>query len=370
VKFSFSEEQDALREAVRAFFERKSAHDEVRRLILSESGYDESVWRQMATGLGLQGLAIPEEFGGAGATFAEVAVVLEEAGRVLLCAPYFATVVLAANALLLSGDKAAQERWLPRISSGRVIATVAHIDDSGRWSPAGISVTATPQGDQWVVNGTKRFVVDGLAADLIIVAARTEGGISLFAVESGAPGLMRAAQEPIDRTRRLATVSLADVRAVPLGTPGDQWAILERVLQLGAIGLAAEQAGGAQFALDMTVRYAKERVQFGKPIGAFQAVKHKAAEMLLDVESARSIAYYAAGRAAAGDDLRITASLAKSLCSEAYFRTTASCIQLHGGIGFTWEHPAHLYFRRAKSSEIYLGDANYHRDLLSDHLHA
>jgi alkylation response protein AidB-like acyl-CoA dehydrogenase len=371
VRFSFSEEQDALREAVRSFFERKSAHDEVRRLMMSESGYDEGVWRQMATGLGLQGLAIPEEFGGAGATFAEVAVVLEEAGRSLLCAPYFATVVLAANALALSGDRAAQERWLPRIASGELVATVAHLDDSGQWNPAGIAVTASRSGDEWLLNGTKRFVVDGLAADLIVVAARVGDGISLFAVEGGASGLERAAQDPMDLTRRLAIVSLADVPAVPLGTPGDQWGILERVLQLGAIGLAAEQAGGAQYALEMVVRYAKEREQFGKPIGAFQAVKHKAAEMLLDVESARSIAYYAAACATAGDgDLQVAASLAKSFCSEAYFRTAASCIQLHGGIGFTWEHPAHLYFRRAKSSEIYLGDGNYHRDVLASRLDA
>lgn len=365
MKFAFSEEQDALREAVRAFFGRKSAHDEVRRLIISESGYDEGVWRQMATGLGLQGLAIPEEFGGTGASFAEVAVVLEEAGRVLLPSPYFATVVLAANALLLSGDKAAQERWLPGIASGEVIATVAHVDDSGRWVPAGIVAKATRQGDQWLLNGTKRFVVDGLAAHLIVVAARDGDGISLFAVESGAPGLDRTAQEPMDLTRRLATVTLTNVPAVRLGVAGDQWDVVEQVLQLGAIGLAAEQAGGAQYALELAVRYAGERVQFGKPIGAFQAVKHRAAEMLLDVESARSIAYYAAERAAAGGDLRVVASLAKSLCSEAYFRTAASCIQLHGGIGFSWEHPAHLYFRRAKSSELYLGDANYHRDLLA-----
>jgi alkylation response protein AidB-like acyl-CoA dehydrogenase len=370
MRFSFTEEQDALREAARTFFERKSPQDEVRRLLLSDSGYDESVWDQMAA-LGLQGLAIPEEFGGADATFTEVAVVLEEAGRVLLPAPYFATVVLAANALLLSGDKAAQERWLPGIASGKLIATVAHTDDSGRWNPAGITVTATRDGDQWLLSGVKRFVVNGLAAGLIVVAARAGDGVRLFAVEAGAPGLERTAQEAMDLTRRLAAVSLTAVPAVPLGPDGDQWPILERVLQLAAIGLAAEQAGGAQAALDLTVRYARERVQFGKPVGAFQAVKHKAAEMLLDVESARSIAYYAASRAAAGgDDLQIAASLAKSYCSEAYFRTTAACIQLHGGIGFTWEHPAHLYFRRAKSSEIYLGDGNYHRDLLAGRLGA
>jgi len=370
MRFSFTEEQDALRDAARTFFERKSPQDEVRRLLLTDSGYDESTWHQMAD-LGLQGLAIPEEFGGAGATFIEVAVVLEEAGRVLLPAPYFASVVLAANALLLSGDKAAQERWLPPIAAGELIATVAHTDDSGRWDPAGITVTATKDGDQWRLSGVKRFVIDGLAASLIIVAAQAGDGVRLFAVEDGAPRLERTAQEPMDLTRRLATVTLTGTPAVPLGTAGDQWDVLERVLQLAAIGLAAEQAGGAQAVLDLTVRYSKERVQFGKPIGAFQAVKHKAAEMLLDVESARSIAYYAASRAAADDDdLQVAASLAKSYCSEAYFRTTAACIQLHGGIGFTWEHAAHLYFRRAKSSEIYLGDGNYHRDLLAGRLSA
>ena len=369
VNFAFSEEQEELRRTVRAFLDQKSPESEVRRLMDTEQGYDEAVWRQMGEQMGLQGLIVPEEFGGSGYSYVELIVVLEEMGRSLLCAPYFATVALAANALIHSGDDQAKKEFLPGIASGETIATVAFTEPSGKWDEAGITMAATKSGDDWKLSGTKMFVLDGHTADLIIVAARTSAGVSLFVVSGDAAGLTRTALSTMDQTRKQAKLEFSDTPARLIGTDGAGWTVLSTVLDLAAVALAAEQVGGAQRCLDMAVEYAKVRVQFGRPIGSFQAIKHKCADMLLEVESGKSAAYYAGWCAAEmNEELPSVASLAKAYCSEAYFHAAAENIQIHGGIGFTWEHPAHLYFKRAKSSELLFGDPTYHRELLAQRI--
>jgi alkylation response protein AidB-like acyl-CoA dehydrogenase len=369
VNFAFSEEQEELRNIVRSFLDNKSSEETVRELMETENGFDDAVWSQMAEQMGLQSLIIPEEYGGSGYSYVELCVVLEEMGRRLLPAPYFSTVVLAANAILQSGDDAAKKELLPGIASGETKATLALTEANGRWDESGIEATATKSGDGYTISGEKMFVLDGHTADLIVVAAKSDGGTSLFTVQADASGLTREALSTMDQTRKQAKLTFADTPATLLGTEGGGWDVLSTVLDLTAVALAAEQVGGAQFVLEMAVQYAKDRVQFGRPIGSFQAIKHKCADMLLEVESAKSAAYYAAWCAAEmNDELPSVASLAKAYCSEAYFHAAAENIQIHGGIGFTWEHPAHLYFKRAKSSELLFGDPTYHRELLAQRI--
>jgi len=369
MNFAFSDEQEELRAAVRRFLAEKSPESEVRRLMDTTEGYDPAVWSQMADQLGLQSLTIPEEFGGSGFTYVELLVVLEEMGAALLCAPFFSSVALAANALLTSGDDEAKKSYLPGIASGETIATLAITEDNGKWDFSGIELAATKKGDGWELNGHKMFVIDGHVANLVVVAARTAAGVSLFAVPGDAPGLTRTALPTMDQTRKQARLEFSSTPATLIGTDGGAEPGLSKTLDLAAVALAAEQVGGAQHVLDASVEYAKTRIQFGRPIGSFQAIKHKCADMLLEVESAKSAAYYAAWAAAEdSDELPVVASLAKSYCSEAYFHAAAENIQIHGGIGFTWEHPAHLYFKRAKSSELLLGDPSYHRELLAQRI--
>jgi alkylation response protein AidB-like acyl-CoA dehydrogenase len=369
MNFAFTEEQEELRKTVRQFLEAKSSEAAVREQMETEHGYDAAVWSQAGEQLGLQGLIVPEEFGGSGYSYVELGIVLEEMGRSLLCAPFFSTVVLAANTLIHSGDDAAKAAYLPGIAAGTTIATLAFTEPSGKWDESGITATASGSSSSWTINGTKSFVLDGHTASLIIVAARTDKGVSLFAVDGGAAGLTRTALSTMDQTRKQAKLEFANTPATLIGTEGEGWKVLSTVLDLAAVGLAAEQVGGAQKVLEMAVEYAKVRVQFGRPIGSFQAIKHKCADMLLEVESAKSAAYYGMWCAAElNDELPSVASLAKAYCSEAYFHATAENIQIHGGIGFTWEHPAHLYFKRAKSSELLFGDPTYHRELLAQRI--
>lgn len=369
MNFAFTEEQEELRKAVRRFLEDKSPEAEVRRLMDTEEGYDAAVWSQMAQQLGLTGLAVPEELGGSGYGHLETTVVLEEMGRALLCAPYFSSVVMAANLLMSTDDEDAKRDFLPGIAGGSVIATVGLAEGDGRWDEAGVTLEAAGQADSWTLSGDKSFVLDGHVADLVLIVARAPSGISVFAVDSGAPGFMATRLETMDQTRKQAAIRLEGTPARLIGREGQGWGAVERMLQLAAVGLAAEQVGGAQFVLELSVQYAKDRIQFGRPIGSFQAVKHRCADMLLAVESAKSAAYYAGWVADYDpDELPIAASVAKSYCSEAYFGAAADTIQIHGGIGFTWEHPAHLYLKRAKSSELLLGDPVHHRAILADRL--
>jgi alkylation response protein AidB-like acyl-CoA dehydrogenase len=367
VSFGLSPEHEELRQVVRQFLEAKSPESAVRAQMASDRGFDQAVWRQMSGQLGLQGLAIPEAFGGSGFGAVELTVVLEEMGRALLCSPYFSTVVLAANAILHSGDEQAKADLLPSIASGDTIAALALAEDSGRWDEPGIEATATYRDGGWEITGSKSFVVDGHVADLILVAARTPAGVSLFAVDATAPGLTRTLLPTLDETRKQARLDLNRVPGRLTGTDGAGWQTVERVLDLAAVALAAEEVGGAQKVLDASVEYAKLRIQFGRPIGSFQAIKHKCADVLLAVETARSAAYYAAHCAASlSDELPSVASLAKAYCSDAYVKAASENIQIHGGIGFTWEHPAHLHLKRAKSSQSMLGSSVYHRERLAD----
>jgi alkylation response protein AidB-like acyl-CoA dehydrogenase len=369
MNFAFSEEQEELRSAVKRFLQEKSPETEVRRLMETEEGYDPAVWSQMAEQLGLQSLTIPEEYGGSGFSYVELIVVLEEMGYALLCAPFFSTVALATNALLSSGDEQAKKDLLPGLASGETIGTLAITEDNGRWDFDGIGLAARESGGNWTLDGHKSFVIDGHTANLILVVARTPAGLSLFAVEGDAPGLTRTTLPTMDQTRKQARLVCEGTPARLVGADGGAADGLTKTLDLAAVALAAEQVGGAQHCLDSSVDYAKNRIQFGRPIGSFQAIKHKCADMLLEVESAKSAAYYAGWAAAEdSDELPVVASLAKSYCSEAYFHAAAENIQIHGGIGFTWEHDAHLYFKRAKSSELLFGDPAYHRELLAQRI--
>jgi alkylation response protein AidB-like acyl-CoA dehydrogenase len=296
-------------------------------------------------------------------------------GRVLLCAPYFSSVVLAAGAILAVGTDAEKQALLPGIASGDTIAALAFTEPSGKWDAAGITMEATENvGGEFKLSGEKMFVIDGFTADTIVVVARTAGttgtdGIMFFTVAGDAEGLTRTPLQTMDTTRKQAKLEFDNVVASPLGSTQDGFAAFSKVLDQAAVALSNEMMGGAQKVLEMSVEYAKVRVQFGRPIGSFQAIKHKCADMLLEVESGKSAAYYASWAAAEdNEELPVVAALAKAYCSEAYFHAAAENIQIHGGIGFTWEHPAHLYFKRAKSSEIYLGDPTYHRELLAQRI--
>ncbi|WP_329271352.1 acyl-CoA dehydrogenase family protein [Streptomyces pseudovenezuelae] len=369
---TFSEEQDELRKVVRSFLAKHSDEATVRRLAADPQGHDPVVWRRMAGELGLQGLAVPEEYGGSGFGYVDLGIVFEEAGRALLGGPYFATVALAAEALLRCADEQARHDFLPGIASGETVATLALTEDSGRWDEQGIGLTAAQDArGGWRLSGVKTYVPDGHLADLLLVAARTPSGISLLAVETAdSHRLTRTLLPTLDQTRKQARIEFTDTPARLLGPEGAAWPALERTLATAAVLLAAEQVGGAAAALDAAVEYAKIREQYGRPIGSFQGIKHKCADMLMEIESARSAAYGGLWALEAGDETEtaIAAALAQAFCSEAFTKVAADNIQVHGGIGFTWEHPAHLYFKRAKSSEVLLGTPSYHRELLAARL--
>ena len=368
------EELDELREAVREFLAAKSGESAVRAAMETEQRHDPAVWDQMARQLRLQGLALPGDYGGDGFGLTELGVVLEEMGAALLCSPFFATVALAAQALLASGDDAACTRYLPGIAAGRTTAALAAAEGNASWDPAMVSARAARTADSWRLTGKKNFVIDGAAADLVLVVARSTAGPSLFAVDRGAPGLIAEPMTTLDPTRPMATLTFDQVPALLVGAEGQGGRLMTRVLDLACVALAAEQAGGARRCLEMSAGYARTRFQFGRPIGSFQAVKHRCADMLVRVELAEAAAREAARLAdedaarppgEAAPESAVAAATAHVVCSQAYMFAAAENIQVHGGIGFTWEHPAHLYFRRAKSSELLFGGpAVYHERLL------
>jgi alkylation response protein AidB-like acyl-CoA dehydrogenase len=361
-----SAEQEELRASVRRFLADRAPISAVRALMETTDGLDAEVWKQAGKQLGLQGIAIPEAYGGAGFSFTEQAIVLEELGAALYGGPYLASAVLAATALLASPDEDARKTYLPGIASGEVIGTLAFTEEDGSWDPDAIRLAASEGDDGWRLDGRKSFVLDGHTAGLILVIARTGEELGLFAVQSDAAGLTRTPLPTLDQTRKLARLDFAAVPARLIGSPGDGAAVLSRTLDVAAIAQAAEQLGGAQRALDMAVEYAKVRHQFGRPIGSFQAIKHRCADLLLEVESLRSAVQYAAAAVAENSaEVPVVASLVKAYASDVYFHVAAENIQIHGGIGFTWEHDAHLYFKRAKASELFLGDASYHREHLA-----
>jgi alkylation response protein AidB-like acyl-CoA dehydrogenase len=363
-----SAEQRALRETVRTFLADHAPVGRARSLGDSVNGYDTQVWRQLAE-IGLLGLVIPEAFGGGGYSRAERGIVLQEAGRVLLSAPYLATAVLAVEALLAAGDEDAMKAVLPGIAAGDIVATVAlgeHWFGPGQ-AAGSDAVRASRLGPEggWRLDGSVRFVLDGCHADVVLVPASGPDGCGLFLVEASEAGLGRQAMTTLDLTRRQATITFDGVLARAVGATDAGAAIVARTLEHAVIALAAEQVGAAERCLEMAVDYAKTRVQFGHPIGSFQAIKHKCADLLLEIESARSAAYYAASICEPGDEFTIAAALAGAYCSTAFVHAASENIQVHGGIGFTWEHDAHLYFRRAKSSQVIFGTPGQHRRVLA-----
>ena len=362
----FSPEQEQLRASLRRFLTEKSPLAAVRALMDDPAGHDPAVWRQMAQQLGLQGLALPEKYGGSGYGFVELAVVQEEIGRALLPSPFRGSVVLAAHAVLDAADASAAEELLPGIADGTTIATLAASGADGRWDPEAPGLTAEHSGEGWVLRGTDAQVPYGHLAGLVVAAAVTAKGPSLFAVDGSAPGLVRTPLPTLDQTERLARLEFDGVAGRLVGAEGAAASSLRRTLDRAAVALALEQVGGAARALEMAVDYAKVRQQFDRPIGSFQAIKHKAADVLLQVESARAAAYYATWAVARdSDEVPAVASLAKAYCSDAFFAAAAENIQIHGGIGFTWEHDAHLFLKRATATKLFLGDPAFHRERLA-----
>jgi len=374
--FAFSDEQDQFRDVVRRFLTDKSPTTAVRRLMETAEGFDPAVWAQLATDLALTGIDIPDAYGGAGFGPVELGIAMEEQGRALLCAPFFSTCVLAAGAIARAASAEEKSQLLPRIASGELRAALAVTEPDGRWDAAGVSAVATRSADGWRIDGTKSFVIDGATAQLLVVVARApdstgESGLSFFAVDPDAPGVTRTPLTTLDPSRKQARIEFDGVPGKLLGEAGAGARPLVQTFDHAAIALANEMVGGAQRLLDSAVGYAKLRVQFGRPIGSFQAIKHKCADMLLDVELAKSAAYYAAQAEAAGDsETSSLAALAKAAAADAYMRAAANTIQIHGGIGFTWDHDTHLWFKRAKSSEVLLGDPNHHRELMLQRMEA
>ena len=373
MSFSFTDEQTEFRSILRRFLAEKSPTTEVRRLMETEDGYDPDVWRQLSQDLGVTAIHIPEEYGGQGFGFVELAIVLEEMGRSLLCAPYFSTVVMAATAILNAGDEEQKRALLPPISAGENRAALAFTEENGRWDSAGMAMTAKAVEDGYQLDGVKSFVLDGHTAELIVVLARAPGtagdnGLSFFTVAGDADGLSRKRLQGVDDTRKLARLEFNGVSAQLLGSEGAAAAPLTKTLDQAVTCLANEMVGGAEALREQALDYAQLRMQFGRTIASFQTMKHKSADMLIDVELAKSAAYYAAAAADGdhdgGEELGAMASLAKAGAAEAYMQTAIHTIQIHGGIGFTWDNDTHLWFKRAKSSEVFLGEPSYHRELM------
>jgi alkylation response protein AidB-like acyl-CoA dehydrogenase len=364
MNFSFSEDQTLLRNSVRAALDEQCKPAHVRAMMEDDRGYGEALWGEMAK-LGWLGLPFAEEQGGAGLGLVELALVLEEMGRAAYPGPYFASVVLAGLGLQAGGSAAQQEKWLPAIASGQARGTAALLEDSLDWDPAATTATATRTGAGWSITGVKRFVPWAHVADVALVPARAPEGVSLFLVDPRAAGVTLTPMVGIDLATRWSEMSLDGAAAELMGPAGGAGPVLEGLLRRAAVGASAEMLGAARRCLDMSVGYAKVREQFGQLIGSFQAIRHRCAEMLLEVEKAHAAVYYAAWALSAGaEDAAMAASVCKSFVSEAARQVCGDAIQVHGGIGFTWEYDLHLYFKRAKALEPLYGDAAYHRELL------
>jgi alkylation response protein AidB-like acyl-CoA dehydrogenase len=367
--FDFTQEQVMLRDLTREFMSRESTPRAVRSVMEDERGFSDGTWQQMSE-MGLQGLAIDAAYGGQGLGMVELALVLDEMGRAGYPGPYFATVVLAAGAISAGGQDKQMARYLPDIAAGRTKATLALIENTLSWTPAMVNMRAERRGDQFALSGVKRFVPFAHVADLILVVARTsssgDDGTTVFAVPGNAAGLSQKANVEMDRTNRTSTVTFEDVAVASdavIGEVDHGWQVVGPVLERAAVAAAAEMLGAARRCMEMSVEYAKVRQQFGQPIGMFQAIKHACSEMLLEVENSHGATYYAAwARDAGSPDARLAASAAKAYVGDASRKVCGSSIQVHGGIGFTWEYDLHLYFKRAKHFEPLYGDADFHRE--------
>lgn len=365
MQFSFSEEETLLQESVSGFFASHVSSAAVRKTMEQDEGYDAGLWRVVTGEMGLGGIALPPHLGGAGMGQAGMAIVMMEMGRRLVPSPYFSSLGMAAQAILLAGSEAQQASLLPALAGGERIAALA-------WRGTGRSNAPTARLDGSLhLSGEAGFVPYAHVADLLVVAAlREDGTVALLALPSDTPGLHIDKHVSMDLTRPLATVRFDNVALSQdqvLGAGEDAADAVARTLDLARIALAAEQAGGAEAVLDLTVAYTKDRVQFGRPIGSFQALKHRMADMMVKVEMAKTAALYAACIADEGtDELAEAAAIAASYCSEAFMDCAGNAIQLHGGIGFTWEHDAHLFFKRARADAVLLGDANSQRERIAD----
>jgi len=368
MQYTFTAEQREYRSVLRRYFSDRSPPATVRRLMETEAGWERPLWQDLNRELGLCGVHVPEQYGGQGFSFIELGIVLEEMGRALVCAPYFSSAVLATGAILNGASEAEKQALLRALAAGDTIAALAFTEPNGRWDLQGVETTATRMGDGYQLAGVKGFVVDGHTADLLIVLARRPGtvgeaGLSLFAVDGEADGLTRTPLRTLDATRKLARIEFRDVRARLIGAEDQAAGPMAKTLTQAAAVLASEMVGGAERLRESALDYANLRMQFGRPLSAFQSMKHKQADMLVDVELAKSAAYQAAQAAAEDDEnLSAIASLAKAAASEAYVQTAIHTIQIHGGVGFTWDNDTHLWFKRAKSSEVFLGDPAWRRE--------
>ena len=362
MQFAFTDEQDQFRDVVSRFLSRRTSTSDVRRLMASDSGYDPDVWQELSQSLGVCGLSVPEQYGGAGFGMVELCIVAEEMGQALYCGPFFGHTVLSTQLLLLVADDSEKQALLPAMSTGERLTALAWAEDDGDWTGHFVQTCANNAGR---LDGAKSFVVDGtLASQLLVLARDTDtGSLDWYLIDPGHTGVERRSLQTLDGTRRLAHIRFQNVPAKRLGQRrGGQYS-LKPLLDAACIVLANEMVGGAQKMLDSALAYTRIRMQFGRRISSFQAVKHRLADLLLEIELARSAAYYAAAAWDQGDaNLSALASMAKSSCAEAFMHAAAECIQLHGGIGFTWDHDTHLWFRRAKSDEVFLGDPAWHRE--------
>ena len=376
MEFAFTQEQEMIRDTAASFLKDASTSAAIRSAMASDLGYSPELWQRICSEMYWQALHIPEQYGGMGLGYVELVAVLEQMGRYLLCSPYLATVAMATNALLIAGSDSQKSEILPQLIEGKT-ATLAFNCGGNVWNSNAINASYRHDGNDLILNGEYRYVLDGHSADYLILAAREEGssgddGISLFVCEAENDGIQRSLLPTMDQSRRQASIQLNNLRLSKQTLMGEFATAakpLAKILDLATIALAAEQTGGMQQVLDITVDYTKTRNQFGRSIAGFQAIKHKAADMMLRNEVARSAVYYAACIAddvlSAGplaDELAEAASIAKSYCSEAYFKNAGEALQMHGGVGFTWEYDVHLYFKRAKASEHFLGNSSYHRE--------
>jgi alkylation response protein AidB-like acyl-CoA dehydrogenase len=370
-----SEVQQMLRSSAQEFLSRECPLTLVREMEADPRGYTDGLWRQLVS-LGWTGLVMPERYGGTGGSFLDLAVLLEEMGRALVPGPFFSTVVLGGLTVLDAGTEAQKQDLLPRISAGELTMTLALTEPSATYEPWGIETAAVRRGDGYVLSGVKLFVPDAHVAGLLLVAARTSAepeparGLTLFLVPAGSPGLALTSLNTIS-SDKLSEVALDQVRvpaSAVLGQAGEGWPVVQRALQRAVAGKCMEMVGGAGAVLNMTVEYVKQRTQFGRPVGSFQAVQHHCANMATDVEGSRNIAYQAAWRVSEGLPADREVSMAKAWVSEAYQRVCATAHQCHGAIGFTEEHDLQLYTRRAKVLELTYGDANFHRELAFQHM--
>jgi len=366
VDLSFDEDQRRLAATARRVLTERAGSAQLRRTLESPEGFDAELWKQLGQ-LGWTGITVPEAYGGLGLGPIELTAVMEEMGRALLCSPFFSSIALAMNVVLALEDEAQRARHLPQLASGELRGALAYAEAGveGTWPHA--KASAHRQGAAFVLNGEKSYVLDGQTADRLIVALRLDGEAALFAVETDATGVHRTALRTLDPTRRQARIALRDVRVAGealLASGAAAERALSRALDLATIALAAEQVGGAERCLDMALEHARTRHQFGRPIGSFQAIKHLCADMLTQLETARSGCYYAAAAASRSDarSLAQLAAISKVCCSEAYFFCAAQSIQIHGGMGFTWEHDAQLHFKRARSSMALLGEPALYRE--------